>query len=33
MDHFEKLFRLYAIIKLIFEKLILNLEYHVEQNG
>ena len=31
MNHFEKLFRLYANIKLIFETLILKFEYHDEQ--
>ena len=33
MKHFEKHFGLYVIIKLIFETLILNLEYDVEQIG
>ena len=33
MNHFEKLLGLYVIIKLIFETLILKLEYHVEQIG
>ena len=30
MNHFEKHFGLYVIIKLIFETLILKLEYYVE---
>ena len=33
MNHFEKHFGLYVNIKLIFELLILKLEYHVEQLG
>ena len=33
INHFEKHFGLYAKIKLIFETLILKLEYHVEQIG
>ena len=33
MNHFEKQLGLYVIIKLIFETLILKLEYHVEQIG
>ena len=33
MNHFEKPLGLYVIIKLIFETLILKLEYHVEQIG
>ena len=32
-DNFEKHFRLYANIKLIFETLILKLEYYVERIG
>ena len=31
MNHFEKHLGIYIIIKLIFETLILKLEYHVEQ--
>ena len=31
--HFEKHFGIYVIIKLIFESLILKLEYNVEQLG
>ena len=33
MNHFEKHLGLYVIIKLIFETLILKLEYHIEQFG
>ena len=33
MNHFDKQLGLYVIIKLIFETLILKLEYHVEQIG
>ena len=33
MNHFEKHLGIYIIIKLIFETLILNLEYDVEQIG
>ena len=33
MNHFEKHLGLYVIIKLIFESLILKLEYYVEQIG
>ena len=33
MNHFEKHLGIYIIIKLIFETLILKLEYHVEQFG
>ena len=33
MNHFEKYFGLYVIIKLIFETLILKLEYYVELIG
>ena len=33
MNHFEKHLRLYVIIKLIFETLILKFEYYVEQIG
>ena len=31
MNHFEKHFGIYVIIKLIFESLILKFEYHVEK--
>ena len=33
MNHFEKHLGIYIIIKLIFETLILKLEYRVEQIG
>jgi hypothetical protein len=33
MNHCEKHLGIYIIIKLIFETLILKLEYHVEQIG
>ena len=33
MNHFEKHLGIYVIIKLFFETLILQLEYHVEQIG